>query len=194
VSCDDLCAVISLPLAQVSAWKEGAEQLQQLWTASAAGRAVAAAAAKSAPYAGQEQSYAVRCSDSADPRDPRAYTAAARLASARSGLIGLSWVWPDEPCANWPRGDDAYSGPWNRRTANPILLIGNTGDPATSYENSLAMSRALSRARLLTVDGYGHTEFSNPSACAGSYEDRYLLTGALPPADTVCKQDAVPFS
>jgi hypothetical protein len=68
------------------------------------------------------------------------------------------------------------------------------GEPATSYENSVAMSRALSRARLLTVDGYGHTEFSNPSACAGSYEDRYLLTSELPRTGTVCKQDTVPFS
>jgi pimeloyl-ACP methyl ester carboxylesterase len=204
LSCDDLCAVFSLPLTDVSAWKDGTAQLQQLWTASATGRPVtgrpvAAPASSSlptpqAPYAGQEQHYAVLCSDSADPRDPHAYTTAARLASARSGLIGLSWVWPSEACANWPTGRDAYTGPWNRRTANPILLIGITGDPATSYANSVAMSRALARARLLTVHGYGHTELSNPSACAGEYEDRYLLTGALPPPGTVCEQDTIPFS
>jgi hypothetical protein len=141
LSCDDLCAVLGLPLAQVSAWKGAAEQLQQLWTGSATGRAVATSA-KSTPYTGQEQSYAVRCSDSANPRDPRAYTDAARLASARSGLIGLSWVWPDEPCANWPRGRDAYTAPWNRRTANPTALP-VSGRPAPTASFSTSSSRRL---------------------------------------------------
>jgi hypothetical protein len=55
------------------------------------------------------------------------------------------------------------------------------------------MSRDLARARLLTVDEYGHTETSNPDTCATDYENRYLLTGALPPPRTVCKQHAAPF-
>lgn len=197
VSCDDVCAVLSLPLSQVSAWKDAADQLRQLWTAPATSQPLTTPAERTqspAAYTGQEQSYAVRCSDSANPRNPRAYTAGAKLTVARSGLIGLSWVWADEPCANWPTGQDAYTGPWNRRTVSPILLLGNTGDPATSYENSLAMSRSLSRARLLTVDGYGHTEFNNPSTCAREYEDGYLMTGALPAPGTVCEQDAAPFT
>jgi TAP-like protein len=72
-------------------------------------------------------------------------------------------------------------------------VIGNTVDPATPYWNSVAMSHDLARARLLTVQGYGHTEFTNPSTCATSYEVRYLTTGALPPAGTVCRQDGTPF-
>ena len=55
------------------------------------------------------------------------------------------------------------------------------------------MSRDLARARLLTVDGYGHTEAGNPSTCATDYETRYLLTGALPPPRTVCEENATPF-
>ena len=72
-------------------------------------------------------------------------------------------------------------------------MIGNTGDPVIAYQNSVAMARELSRARLLTVDGFGHTEFSNPSTCASSYELRYLLTGQLPPTGTVCQQTVKPF-
>lgn len=95
----------------------------------------------------------------------------------------------------WPRAAarDRYTGPWNRPTANPILLLGNTVDPATPYSNSIALSHELARARLLTIDGYGHTEFTNPSACAERYEVRYLTTGALPPAGIVCQQDGTPF-
>jgi len=78
-------------------------------------------------------------------------------------------------------------------TARPILLLGITGDPDTPYWDSLALSHDLARARLLTIDGYGHTEFANPSACATNYKLRYLLTGALPAPGTTCQQDAIPF-
>jgi len=72
-------------------------------------------------------------------------------------------------------------------------VIGNTGDPNTPYQDSVAMARDLARARLLTVNGYGHTEFLNPSTCDTGYETSYLTTGALPPAGTICQQNATPF-
>ena len=83
---------------------------------------------------------------------------------------------------DWPAAaaQDRYSGPWNRPTASTILVLGNTGDPNLPYQDSVAMSRDLAHARLLTVDGYGHTEAGNLSTCATDYEIRYLLTGALP--------------
>ena len=74
-----------------------------------------------------------------------------------------------------------------------MLVIGNTFDPATPLRGAVAMSHALDRARLLTVDGYGHTTQINPSACAKRYVARYLISGVLPPEGTRCAQDAVPF-
>ena len=71
--------------------------------------------------------------------------------------------------------------------------MGNTGDPVTPYRAAVAMSRDLARARLLTVNGFGHTENLNPDPCATKYEIRYLTTGALPPAGTVCQQKTQPF-
>jgi hypothetical protein len=98
-------------------------------------------------------------------------------------------------CAAWPAAadQDRYAGPWNRPTASTILVMGNTGDPITPYQSSVAMSRDLAKARLLTIRGYGHTEYENPSTCATSYEVSYLLTGNLPPVGTICPQNAVPF-
>jgi pimeloyl-ACP methyl ester carboxylesterase len=203
-------AVVTVPLGAVSQWQSGASVLQQLWVASSARRRSAAASpaaraqasppaagatAPPAVYTGWEQMLAVLCSDSPNPRDPAAYPVAARWAYPRSGAFGLEEAWNPEPCANWPAAaaQDRYSGPWNRPTASTILVVGNTGDPNTPYQGSVAMSRDLARARLLTVDGYGHTEASNPSACATYYEIRYLLTGALPPPRTVCQENATPF-
>lgn len=198
-TCDDVCATYSVPLAQVGQWATGAAFLQQLWQATtghtAIGRpAETPGASASTPYVGGEQSIATICSDANHPRDPRDYLAAARMSYARAGLVGLSWTWTTEICTIWPRGADSYAGPWNRRTANPILLVGNTGDPNTPYWASAAMSRDLARARLLTVDGFGHTEFLNPSTCAQNDETAYLRTGALPAPGTVCHQDTPPFS
>ena len=205
-----------MPLGSVAQWQQGAALMQQLWLASSgsgsrpagtgtparptAGAATAAppaaaAAAPAAPYSGQEQQLAVVCSDGPDPRDPGAYPALARLAYARSGGFGLELTWQSEECADWPAaaGQDRYSGPWNRPTAGTILLFGNTGDPATPYQDSVALSRELAHSRLLTIDGYGHTETNNPSTCAIDDALRYLLSGALPPAGTVCPQNAAPF-
>jgi pimeloyl-ACP methyl ester carboxylesterase len=204
-----IAAANSVPVDSVSQWQDGAKLLQQLWGASsatggtAAGTVAAAArtghtsaaAAPAARYVGPEQELANLCADSPNPRDGRAYPAAAKLALARSGLVGPLLAWQTEPCAAWPAAaaQDRYAGPWNRPTTSTILVLGNTGDPTTSYHSSVAMSRDLARARLLTIRGYGHTEYENPSTCATNYEVSYLLTGNLPPIGTVCPQNAVPF-
>jgi hypothetical protein len=104
-------------------------------------------------------------------------------------------VWADEQCAQWPRNgaSDRYAGPWNRRTAHTILLVGITGDSQLPYRDDLAMAHDLAHARLLTVRGYGHTEIANSSTCATTYELSYLQTGTLPPVGTTCPQNAKPF-
>jgi hypothetical protein len=56
------------------------------------------------------------------------------------------------------------------------------------------MSRQLARARLLTVDGYGHATLLNPSRCASRYEGRYFIRGKLPPPGTHCAQNVQPFA
>ena len=214
--CGFACVVESVPLTQVSSWPgrggaapTGAHLLEQLWaetaahtgaaaalpvaSASARPAVVAASAGSSAGYSGWEQPFAVTCSDGPNPRHVAAYTTAARLAYARSGPAAGNWAWSTEACAHWPATRDRYTGPWNRRTAHPILLLGITGDPDTPYWDSVALSHDLARARLLTIDGYGHTEFANPSTCATNDLVRYLLTGALPPKGTICRQNGTPF-
>lgn len=146
-------------------------------------------------YAGLEQELAVQCSDSPNPRNPSTFLWLEAFTYDRAGVIGPSGSWGDEPCAGWPAiAANRYSGPWNRLTANPLLIIGNTFDPATPYEGAVAMSNLLARARLLTVDGYGHTALLNPSACVSAYESRYFVDGTLPPPGTVCQQDQQPFT
>ncbi|MFI0469549.1 alpha/beta hydrolase [Saccharopolyspora sp. 5N102] len=101
---------------------------------------------------------AVNCTDSDNPRDPRAVGRYARLAEAAAPGLASNWVYTALPCASWPVTDpDRYTGPWNRPTANPVLLVANRlGDPATPYEDAVSTSHLLGRARLLTADISGH--------------------------------------
>jgi pimeloyl-ACP methyl ester carboxylesterase len=199
-----------VPPGDVSDWQPAAAALQDLWVASGgagggSGASKASGVSKSAvapassaavgPYLGLVQSLAVLCLDTGDSRQIGDYVAAARAGVRAFSGFGELAAWEEAPCAYWPRaaGQDRYTGPWNRKTAATILVIGNTGDPTTPYANSEAMARELGRARLLTVKGFGHTEFFNPSICASDYEFRYLITGKLPPAGTVCPQSVQPF-
>jgi hypothetical protein len=158
--------------------------------APAPGPAPAPASSGPGYYAGVEQQLAIPCADSPNPRDPAAYAAAAAL-----GTFTPRYAWTTMGCAGWSAAAarDRYTGPWNRLTASIILLLANTGDPVTAYQDSVAMSHDLARARLLTVDGYGHTTGANPSTCAIDYAVTYTLTSALPAPGTVCKQNATPF-
>ena len=180
-------------------WPQAAQGLQQLWTArsgASAGRPaapLASTAASGQPYDGAEQGFAVQCDEAPSP-PASAYAGLQRLVLRRSGVIGLPDLWSnDEPCATWPvRGQDTYNGPWNAPTS-PILVVGNTTDPFLPLRDDVAMARQLGNARLLTVRGYGHTAFLNPSTCASTYMTAYFRTGALPPKGAVCGQNQPPF-
>jgi pimeloyl-ACP methyl ester carboxylesterase len=174
-------------------WTTLAEALQDLWE----GRPPEQPELPEgpAPYPGFEQEYAVVCSESPNPRDPRRYHGMEEFSAARAGDVGRWWTWDYEPCATWPaKAANRYTGPWNRPSANPILVVNTTYDPATPYKGAQAMARELADAHLLTVDGYGHSAFLNPSTCANDYVSRYFIEGRLPPKGTVCPQDQPPFT
>ncbi|MFE4517405.1 alpha/beta fold hydrolase [Kitasatospora sp. NPDC056783] len=186
-----LYAAAPVPGVPDTGWAALGGWLQGLWTAPDTPSAPLPTGGPS----GQAQVLGVLCADAANPPAGTDHGALADLAGARSGAVGPFWVWQTRRCASWPSeaARDRYDGPWNRPTAAPVLVVANTGDPAWPYEGSRAMADSLARARLLTVDGHGHTVLGNPSACAAGYEERYLVDGELPPRGTVCAPDHRPF-
>ncbi|MGW3730198.1 alpha/beta hydrolase [Streptomyces sp. NPDC000851] len=147
------------------------------------------------PYLGEEQSTAVFCGDSPNPRDPGVHHTLAEAGAARSGDAGRFWTWASAGCAPWPAvAENRYRGPWDKPTANPILVVGNTYDPSTPYSAAQAMAEELANARLLTHEAVGHTALFNPSSCVRAYESRYLIDGTLPPVGATCQQDTSPFA
>ncbi len=136
----------------------------------------------------------VACSDSDNPRDYPAWTRAADKADAQGGYFGRIFVWGSSVCAKWPFSDtDRYTGPFDRWTANPVLIVGNQFDPVTSYHSAVSLAHLLPNSRLLTVHAWGHTSLFR-SSCADAAVANYLIHLTLPPESTICEQDARPFA
>jgi len=167
-------------------WKAEAALLQELW------KGGPSAVPPPAPR-NEEQEMAIVCGEVPSP-PARAFPGIDAFARDRSGVVGPFWAFDYEPCSTWPvQSAHRYTGPWNHRTPNPVLLVGNTFDPATPLRGATIMARELDRARLLTLDGYGHTALLNPSSCVNRYETSYIIDLALPPEGTRCAQDDAPF-
>ncbi len=146
------------------------------------------------PYSGNDAGTAVNCADEPFLRAPALYPAIADLWEAQAPTVGRAHAFSQVACATWPvTRPERYSGPWNRRTANPVLLFGNYHDPATNYHFDQRMAAELGNDRLVSVDAFGHTILGGQSACADSIAVRYLTQLALPAAGTVCPTDHQPF-
>ncbi|WP_305789846.1 alpha/beta fold hydrolase [Symbioplanes lichenis] len=134
---------------------------------------------------------AVNCLDAPLPRNPAAYPAIADRFESAHRTFGRAEAFSEVGCANWIRTNERYAGPWNKRTSQTVLLVNPTHDPATRYSFAQNMARELGNARLLALDGFGHT--SSFSACVTTWYTRYLLAGQVPPRGTRCAQDLPPF-
>ncbi|MFF8909152.1 alpha/beta hydrolase [Streptomyces olivaceoviridis] len=91
-------------------------------------------------------------------------------------------------CHDWPVPGQYDTPEVSAPGAAPILLVGNTGDPATPYEGARRMADELGRGVgvELTWKGEGHGAYGNGSDCVDSTVDAYLLNGTVPKDGKVC--------
>jgi pimeloyl-ACP methyl ester carboxylesterase len=89
-----------------------------------------------------------------------------------------------------PKG--VFRGPFRNPRSAPTLVVGTTFDPATPYAGAKRLVRELGNARLLTMEGDGHTAYGGNSSCIDSAVDAYLENLTVPARGTICHQD-VPF-
>lgn len=143
----------------------------------------------------REEAYAaIQCSDSIVPTDPAIYSATAVTADATAPDFGRISVFDVIVCAFWQGRDaDRYTGPWNRPTAAPILVLNTRHDPATPLEGAYDGAAELHSARVVVTEGVGHTSMYVPSACTERVKRDYLFSGVLPPEGTGCRRDRSPF-
>ncbi|MFI2778582.1 alpha/beta hydrolase [Streptomyces sp. ALB3] len=106
-----------------------------------------------------------------------------------SPVFGDYLAWGLMSCTGWP-----VAGAWDTPDVSaagsaPILVIGNTGDPATPYAGAKAMAAELGAGVgiELTYEGEGHGAYNGGSTCVQRAVDGYLLDGKVPESGTVCE-------
>ncbi|MET9774705.1 alpha/beta hydrolase [Streptomyces sp. NPDC006367] len=111
-----------------------------------------------------------------------------------SPLFGPGLAWSTLACTGWPVPGEAPHPEVSAPGAPPVLLVGNTGDPATPYEGAARMAERLGRGvgRVLTYRGEGHGAFDSGNPCVRGAVHAYLLDGELPEPGAVCEQESPP--
>lgn len=119
-----------------------------------------------------------------------------RNMTQQSFIAGDSRSLDNLPCRHW------YSQPNERWTGSfddlhldvPILMIGNTYDPATPIKSARRLHSKLGdNAVLLEQRSYGHCSGSSVSTCTYRVVLNYLLKGELPEPGTVCDVDDLEY-
>lgn len=184
-------------LAASTTWSELASQLDE----AIEGDGSALATSARGEYAGFRASpsgdgaSALLCADSPAQQGSRAWPTVISRLTRVSDFAGptLGWLqWA--PCASWPvKSAERYTGPWNKSTKNPILVMGNRFDPNLPFSNARQAARRLGNAVLLEQKGYGHGALNNPSPCTELAFASYFVR-VSPPARQTCPGGPAPFT
>ena len=137
----------------------------------------------------------IGCTDSRNSPNLAKFPALAKAADKKAPYFGRLWLWNQAGCSSpkWKvKDEDAYRGPFTKRTSSPVLVVGNYWDPATSYAGAVSTSKRLPNSRLLSSNSWGHTAYGS-SECVTGAVDTYLLTKKVPAKGKLCVGDYQPF-
>ncbi|MCB1255869.1 MAG: alpha/beta fold hydrolase [Microthrixaceae bacterium] len=130
-----------------------------------------------APYA------AVVCSDGPTPADVEEFRAFEAKAKEISPRFGGSVANELLPCATWPVRN-SESTKVDIDLSIPILLIANTGDPATPFTSAQRVHDRIQQSVLVVVDIDGHTAFGSDK-CVNQIVENYLVRSEVPSENKV---------
>ncbi|MDT0268055.1 alpha/beta hydrolase [Streptomyces sp. DSM 44915] len=150
----------------------------------------AAGAVEENPYRDYDPHFAVNCSDKPYAHEQRDVPGIVAEWETESPTFARFQAFAEEAaCPVWPAASpDRYSGPWDRETRHPVLVLGGLHDPATPYAFSRRMTEQLGNARLLTMDGYGHGLLGLSTEADAAIAD-YLIRLRVPAPGTVVEPD-----
>ncbi|MFD7019031.1 alpha/beta hydrolase [Streptomyces sp. NPDC059161] len=106
-----------------------------------------------------------------------------------SAVFGSFMGWGLMGCTEWPVAGQWETPDVSAPGAAPIVVIGNTGDPATPYAGARNMVDKLGPGVgvELTYKGQGHGAYNSGNKCVQGAVNAYLLDGRVPAAGTVCQ-------
>ena len=120
----------------------------------------------------------IDCLDFNEPRSVQRIRSDAKLFEAKAPLFGPYLAYGGVTCKFFNQDSEVTIDPTS--TANPVIVIGTTGDPATPYEWAQGLSKLLTNSRLISLTGEGHTGQGQGNACIDDQIDQFILAGVIP--------------
>ena len=120
----------------------------------------------------------IDCLDFNEPRSVNQIRSDAKAFAAKAPLFGPYLAYGGVTCKFFNQDTEVTIEPMT--TANPVIVIGTTGDPATPYEWAQGLSRLLTNSRLISLTGQGHTGQGQGNTCIDDQVDDFYLTGKAP--------------
>ena len=125
------------------------------------------------------------CLDYPAPTDVNVFTGWARDLDKTAPHFAQMVAYNDLVCAFWAVPAQGTPHAIAADGAPTIVVIGTTGDPATPYHWSEALTDQLDSAVLITREGEGHTGYAD-STCVQDAVDDYLIELTVPKKDLRC--------
>jgi pimeloyl-ACP methyl ester carboxylesterase len=133
----------------------------------------------------QDAFLAIGCLDGPDVGGLAGLRAIEEQAAQVAPRVGRSVVNNSLACAVWPVPVQTPPLP-HAVGAGPIVVVGNTDDPATPLAWATGLSHELQSGVLLTVRSAQHTAYASGNACVDAAVDRYLIQDRPPAPGTRC--------
>ncbi|KQO62208.1 alpha/beta hydrolase [Curtobacterium sp. Leaf261] len=140
-------------------------------------------------YSGNETEAftAIGCLDFGADDDTGDMRADARRLAKAAPVLGPYQSYGSVTCGAWKYGPVDYPAPVTAPGADPIIVVGTTGDPATPYADAESLAARLDSGHLVTKVGQGHTAYDLGNTCIDDTVDAYLLRGTVPTKDPRCR-------
>ena len=103
-----------------------------------------------------------------------------------SPTFGRAFAWGLTMCAGFTARSTEKPRPLHAKGAPPIVVVGTTRDPATPFEEAVALADQLDSGVLVSRDGDGHTGYSSGNDCVDEAVEGYLVYGTVPQDGLEC--------
>ncbi|PXA79902.1 MULTISPECIES: alpha/beta hydrolase [Auritidibacter] len=129
---------------------------------------------------------AINCADHPVDADQQHMDAHAEQLAQVSPTFGPHMSHGAIACDVWPIETPEPGREVSATGADPIVVVGTTGDPATPYQWSEALASQLDSGVLVTHQGEGHGAYVPGNDCIIEVVDDYLIHGTVPEDGTTC--------
>ncbi|MEO9322747.1 alpha/beta hydrolase [Nocardioides sp. C4-1] len=129
---------------------------------------------------------AINCLDDPSFVEPADIPATYPEFDAASPTFGRVFAWSQLGCRGLQVEPAEVVPPIRAEGAAPIVVVGTTRDPATPYQEAVALAEQLESGVLLSRDGDGHTAYNSGNTCIDEAIEGYLLDGVVPADGTEC--------